>query len=49
MPVLTQLRMEGREGSRALVEEVEDLRIRNRILMERAGKSMDGDGTCVVL
>jgi hypothetical protein len=49
VPLLTKLRMEERERSRALAEEVEDLRIRNRILMERAGKSMDGDGTCVVL
>jgi len=49
VPLLTKLRMEERERSRALMDEVEDLRIRNRILMERGKKCMDGDGTCVVV
>ncbi|KIK96983.1 hypothetical protein PAXRUDRAFT_137252 [Paxillus rubicundulus Ve08.2h10] len=46
LPVLIQLRREERERSRALREEVEDLRIRNRLLMDKgAVKTSD---SCVV-
>lgn len=48
LPLLTRLRVEERERSRALGDEVEDLRIRNRILMERGKKSLEGDGACVI-
>ena len=48
LPLLTKLRVEERARCRALGDEVEDLRIRNRILMERGKVNMDGDGTCVV-
>ena len=48
LPLLIRLRMEERERLKGLEETVDDLRIRNRILMERAGKSMEGDGTCVI-
>jgi hypothetical protein len=48
LPLLTRLRMEERARCRALGDEVEDLRIRNRILMERGKASMEKDGTCVV-
>jgi hypothetical protein len=48
LPLLTKLRVEERARCRALGDEVEDLRIRNRILMERGKANMDGDGTCVV-
>jgi hypothetical protein len=48
------LRIEERERGRALEGEVEDLRVRNRVLMEMAwGKGMgkgvmDGGAGCVV-
>lgn len=50
LPLLTRLRMEERDRCKALGDEVEDLRIRNRILMERwkKGMGMGRDGSCIV-
>lgn len=46
LPALTQLRREEQERSRALREEVEDLRVRNRLLMDKADtKTRD---SCVI-
>ncbi|KAG0698783.1 hypothetical protein DFH29DRAFT_939829 [Suillus ampliporus] len=46
LPVLIQLRREEREKSRALQEEVEDLRTRNRLLMDKVDiKSKD---SCII-
>lgn len=47
LPLLTRLRMQERDRTRALQDEVDDLRIRNRILMERA--NLSADGTCVLV
>jgi len=47
LPVLIQLRIEEREKSRALREEVEDLRIRNRLLMDKV--NIKADDSCVIL
>ncbi|KAH7925778.1 hypothetical protein BV22DRAFT_406666 [Leucogyrophana mollusca] len=47
LPLLIQLRREEREKTRSLLEEVEDLRIRNRLLMDRLpGKA---DDSCVLI
>ncbi|KAG9312423.1 hypothetical protein JVU11DRAFT_6806 [Chiua virens] len=46
LPALIQLRLEEKERSRALQEEVEDLRVRNQLLMDKADtKAKD---TCVI-
>ncbi|KAF9221170.1 hypothetical protein BS17DRAFT_803698 [Gyrodon lividus] len=46
LPVLIQLRREEKERSRALQEEVEDLRIRNRLLMEKG--HVKTNDSCIV-
>lgn len=48
LPLLTKLRMEERRRAKAVEDEVEDLRVRNRILMERRGM-VDKDGSCVIV
>jgi hypothetical protein len=47
LPVLIQLRIEEREKSRALREEVEDLRTRNRLLMDKV--NIKADDSCVIV
>ncbi|KAI0338822.1 hypothetical protein BDW22DRAFT_1337381 [Trametopsis cervina] len=47
LPLLTKLRMDERAARESLQEEVEDLRIRCKILSERANVRMDPDGGCV--
>lgn len=51
LPLLTRLRMEERARTRTLMDEVDDLRVRNRILLESAGISGGAhkNGTCVVV
>jgi len=51
LPLLTTLRFEERERRKALEKEVEDLRIRCKLLEERATLplAMNVDGSCVVL
>lgn len=53
LPLLTRLRMQERARTQALMNEVEDLRVRNQILMEKARMSANaggrGCGTCVVV
>lgn len=46
LPVLIQLRREEREKSRALQEEVEDLRTRNHLLMDRVG--IKANDSCII-
>jgi hypothetical protein len=43
LPFLTRSRIEERESCKALANEVEDLRIRNRILMGKGNKTVDED------
>ena len=47
LPVLIQLRREEREKSRALQEEVEDLRTRNRLLMDKV--NIKANDSCVIV
>ncbi|KAL6298456.1 hypothetical protein BKA93DRAFT_744071 [Sparassis latifolia] len=49
LPLLTRLRMEERERRRVLECEVEDLRVRCRVLEERATLPMSVDSSCLVL
>jgi hypothetical protein len=53
LPLLTRLRMQERARTKALMDEAEDLRLRNQILAERAGMNANvgahGFGTCVVV
>ncbi|KAG1744906.1 uncharacterized protein EDB91DRAFT_1121572 [Suillus paluster] len=46
LPVLIQLRREEREKSRALQEEVEDLRTRNRLLMDKV--DIKSNDSCII-
>ncbi|KAF8835220.1 hypothetical protein BDN67DRAFT_959378 [Paxillus ammoniavirescens] len=46
LPVLIQLRREEKERARALLEEVEDLRIRNRLLMDK--EDVKTKDSCIV-
>lgn len=46
LPALIRLRQEERERSHALQEEVEDLRVRNRLLMDKADTK--GRDSCVI-
>jgi hypothetical protein len=49
LPLLTKLRMEERERTRLLVAEVQDLRMRSGVLMDRVGmRAVSGNG-CVML
>ncbi|GLB38865.1 hypothetical protein LshimejAT787_0600270 [Lyophyllum shimeji] len=48
LPMLTKLRMEERERARRLKEEVEDLRIRTGVLMDKAVVGSASDG-CVAI
>lgn len=48
LPALVRLRKQEEERSRALQEEVEDLRIRNRLLMDRADTGTKSKDTCVM-
>lgn len=47
LPVLIQLRMEEREKSRALQEEVEDLRTRTRLLMDKV--DIKAHDSCIIV
>ncbi|OAX37634.1 hypothetical protein K503DRAFT_719480 [Rhizopogon vinicolor AM-OR11-026] len=47
LPVLIQLRREEREKSKALQEEVEDLRTRNRLLMDKV--NIKADDSCIIV
>ena len=47
LPLLTKLRMEERERTRALQSEVEDLRMRTGLLMDKAALNLEGP--CVML
>jgi hypothetical protein len=51
LPLLTKLRMEEREMRRQIEEEVEDLRIRNRILTDKTQLALSGDAdeSCVIV
>ncbi|KII84967.1 hypothetical protein PLICRDRAFT_117337 [Plicaturopsis crispa FD-325 SS-3] len=46
LPLMTKLRLQERERSKNMTLELEDLRTRNRILMDRA--KMDETGSCVI-
>lgn len=48
LPLLTQLRFDERSNRKALGEEVEDLRIRNKILSETARSGLHPDGQCTI-
>jgi hypothetical protein len=47
LPVFIQLRKEEREKSRALQEEVEDLRTRNRLLMDKV--NIKANDSCIIV
>lgn len=47
LPLLVQLRMDERAAREALEKEAEDLRIRCRLLAERADMKIQHDGSCV--
>ncbi|THG93997.1 hypothetical protein EW026_g7380 [Hermanssonia centrifuga] len=47
LPLLVKLRMEERENRQALQKEVEDLRVRCRLLSDRADIKMPDDDRCV--
>lgn len=47
LPLLTKLRIEERERTRLLVAEVEDLRMRSGVLMDKVGEQ--GEDSCVTL
>jgi hypothetical protein len=49
LPLLTKLRMEERERTRLLVAEVQDLRMRSGVLMDRVGMRAVGGNGCVML
>lgn len=48
LPLLTQLRVEEREYRQSMEKELEDLRIRHKLLSTRAATAMRGDGTCII-
>ncbi|KAJ6630977.1 hypothetical protein B0H10DRAFT_700522 [Mycena sp. CBHHK59/15] len=48
LPVMTKLRMQERERTRLLTAELEDLRMRSAVLMDRVGGRASGD-SCVML
>ncbi|PCH39081.1 hypothetical protein WOLCODRAFT_158603 [Wolfiporia cocos MD-104 SS10] len=49
LPMLTRLRLEEREKRNALEDEVEDLRLRCRLLEERKALPEEMDGSCLVV
>ncbi|OJT05423.1 hypothetical protein TRAPUB_3739 [Trametes pubescens] len=49
LPLLTRARMEERARRRELEHEVEDLRVRCRLLEERANVGVPADGGCILL
>ncbi|KAI0701096.1 hypothetical protein BC835DRAFT_1265508 [Cytidiella melzeri] len=47
LPLLTKLRLDERAARESLEKEAEDLRIRCRLLSERANVKVDPDGSCI--
>jgi hypothetical protein len=48
LPLLTRLRLEEREKARMLQSEVEDLRVRTDLLMDKAAMRASGGDACIV-
>jgi hypothetical protein len=49
LPLLTRLRLEEREKARLLQSEVEDLRVRTDLLMDKASMRANGGDACIVV
>lgn len=49
LPLLTRLRMEERENRKLMERELEDLRMRFKVLEERSALSLGADSSCLVL